>query len=229
MARRKQLKFLQNQHRNNVLEPGKEVYNELKGNWHEHIFKNHSDIVLELACGRGEYTTGLAAVHPNQNFVGADLKGDRIWYGSKVALEQQLENVRFLRCQIQFLNEFFAPGEVSEIWLTFPDPRPRRKDTKRRLTYPRFLKLYQQVLKPDGWFRLKTDNRGLFEYSLETLQKYGVTDLAYTFNLYESPLAAEHHGIVTRYERIFTAEGHDIHYLKCKLPPLPPQNEGEAV
>ncbi len=134
MSRRKLAKFEENRLRDNVIEPGKPLYETIKGNWNESYFKNNHPITLELACGRGEYSIGLARKFPEGNFIGVDLKGDRIWKGSGIAIEEGLENVAFLRTQIQWLEKYFAPEEASEIWITFPDPRPKDRDEKHRLT-----------------------------------------------------------------------------------------------
>ncbi len=217
MSRKKLIKFSQNWDRDNILEPGKPLYDEIKGRWNSHFFNNSNDICIELACGRGEYTTGLATVFPQKNFIGVDVKGDRLWYGSNVAINNNLQNVCFLRTQIQMLSVFFAEAEIAELWITFPDPRPRKRDAKRRLTHPRYLELYRSVLKPGGWVKFKTDNRQLFEYTLEVLQQVQVNDLQHTFDLYQSPLLAEHYQIQTRYERIFSGQGHKIHYLKFRF------------
>jgi len=142
--------------RGNVLQPGKELYFEVKGKWNDIYFKNDHPITIELACGRGEYTIGLANRFPNRNYIGVDIKGDRLWKGSTLAVEQNLDNVAFLRTQILLIENFFEPGEVDEVWLTFPDPRPRKIDVRRRLTNSRFLKMYKNLLKPDGYFCLNT-------------------------------------------------------------------------
>ncbi|MEQ8425633.1 MAG: tRNA (guanosine(46)-N7)-methyltransferase TrmB, partial [Cyclobacteriaceae bacterium] len=157
--------------RDNVLEPGKELYFSIKGNWNEAYFKNRNPITLELACGRGEYTVGMAERFPDRNFVGVDIKGDRIWKGSTWATEKKLENAAFLRTQIHLLENFFEDEEVDEIWLTFPDPRPKKRDIKRRLCNNGFLNLYKKILKPSGIFRLKTDNTDLFNFTLEELSQ----------------------------------------------------------
>ncbi len=216
MTRRKRFKFAENQTAQNVLEPGKVRFDNIKGNWNE-FFGNHHPIVLELACGRGEYTTGLAQIYPEKNFVGIDIKGDRIWKGSTFAQQNNLQNVAFLRTLIHALENFFEENEVAEIWVIHPDPRPRDKDEKRRLTFPRFLEIYRKILQPEGIFRLKTDNTGLYQYSLEIFKTQKIKDLEHTDNLYQSPLYAEHHGIVTRFEQQFHQKGHDIKYLKCKF------------
>jgi tRNA (guanine-N7-)-methyltransferase len=211
-------RFKDNEEAFNVIQPGKDLFETIKGQWHDSFFQNNNDIVLELACGRGEYTTGLGAIYPDKNFIGIDIKGARIWKGAKWARDNGHTHIAFLRTQIDHLDRFFDKDEVSEIWLTFPDPRPKKSDMHRRLTYPRYLGLYRSVLKPGGWFRFKTDNAGLFEYSLEEIQKLNwVTELEFTRDLYTSPLLEEHHGIKTRYELEFTAQGARVHYLKCRF------------
>ena len=201
--------------RDNVLEAGKELYFEIKGKWNERYFKNKNPITLELACGRGEYTVGMGSLFPQRNFVGVDMKGDRIWKGSGWALEKNLSNVGFLRGQILTLENFFSPGEVEEIWLTFPDPRPKKRDEKRRLTDARFLNIYKRVLRPAGLFRLKTDNTALFDFTLEKLsERKDIEQLCYTYDVYNSPYQNEMLGIKTRYEEMFAGQGEKIKYLR---------------
>jgi tRNA (guanine-N7-)-methyltransferase len=202
--------------RENVIQPGKDIYTRIKGNWNELYFNNSNPIALELACGRGEYTIGLAQLFPDCNFVGVDIKGDRLWKGSTRAWEEKLNNVGFLRTHILMIENFFDPGEVDEIWLTFPDPRPRKKDIKRRLTSERYLEIYKTLLRPQGTIRLKTDNTGLFEYSLTELQnRKDVTDLDFTRDLYASELRPECFDIKTRYEEMFAGER--IKYLRFRF------------
>jgi len=218
MSRAKLKRFAEVAKRYNVLEPGKEMYEKIKGQWNSYQFKNENPITIELACGRGEYSVGLARMFPEQNFIGIDIKGDRIWKGSSMAIEEQLENVAFLRTKIQLLEKFFATGEVSEIWITFPDPRPKDRDEKRRLTNNRFLDIYKNVIKKDGWVRLKTDNTELFEYSLEVIKgRKDIRNLEYTFDVYNSALEPDCHGIKTRYEKKHAALGADIKYLKFQF------------
>ena len=201
--------------RDNVLEAGKELYFAIKGKWNEIYFKNRNPITIELACGRGEYTVGMGSLFPYRNFVGVDMKGDRIWKGSGWALERNLTNVCFLRAQILTLENFFAPGEVDEIWLTFPDPRPKKRDVKRRLTDTRFLEIYQRVLRPGGIVRLKTDNTALFDFTLEILnQRADIEQLHYTYDVYGSDYKSEVLGIITRYEEMFASQGEKIKYLR---------------
>lgn len=204
--------------RENVLQPGKEMYFQVKGNWNENYFKNDNPITIELACGRGEYTIGLASRFANRNYIGVDIKGDRLWKGSTLAVEQSLTNVGFLRTQILLIENFFESGEVDEIWLTFPDPRPRKIDVRRRLTNSRFLIMYKNMLKPEGYFRFKTDNTGLFEYTLEEIQsRSDIVDLKFTDNLYESDLRHECYDIQTKYEEMFANKGEKIKYLRCRF------------
>lgn len=199
----------------NVLEPGKENYFTIKGNWHKEYFKNDNPITLEVACGRGEYTVGLAAMFPNRNFIGVDIKGDRIWKGSTWAVESDLTNVAFLRTQIDLLENFFGDGEVDEIWLTFPDPRPKKRDAKRRLSNSGFLSLYRKILKPGGVFHLKTDNTDLFNFTLNEISaRKDVVNLKSTYDVYQSDLREEVFDIKTRYEEMFTKKGETIKYLR---------------
>lgn len=217
MSRRRKLeKFLDNQASWNVIEPGKNLYHEIKGNW-KMLFNNERNVVLELACGQGEYTIGLAEKFPNQNFIGTDIKGDRIWKGSQYALAKQLKNVAFLRVNIYFLPDFFSENEVDEIWLIFPDPWLKDRDEKHRLSNATYLRKYQQILKKDGWFKFKTDNTFLFEYTLQTLTEFLVRDHIFTFDLYDSPLIEDHFGIQTRYEKIWIEKGHKIKYMKFRF------------
>ncbi len=204
--------------RENVLQPGKELYFLVKGKWNDIYFKNNNPITLELACGRGEYTIGLANKFPDRNYIGIDIKGDRLWKGSTLAVEQKLNNVAFLRTQILLIENFFEVGEADEIWLTFPDPRPRKIDVRRRLTNSRFLIMYKKLLKPEGYFRFKTDNSALFEYTLEEIQsRPDIQDLQFTSNLYDSYLRAECFDIKTKYEEMFASKGEKIKYLRCRF------------
>ena len=216
--RSKLKKFAANEEARNVIQPGKELFETISGQWREVMFQNDNDIVLELACGRGEYTVGLAEVDPQRNFIGVDIKGDRIHKGSQHAIENGLDNVAFLRTHILHLEKFFGDNEVNQIWIVFPDPRPKDKDERRRLTHPRFIDMYRRILAPGGEIRLKTDNTGFYEYTREVIN--AVEDLELieeTNDLYESPLLAEHHGITTKYEGIWTAKGERIKYVKFRF------------
>ncbi|MGC3946940.1 MAG: tRNA (guanosine(46)-N7)-methyltransferase TrmB [Chryseolinea sp.] len=213
--KRKLERFKIIEERDNVIERTKEVYEKIKGNWNADHFKNDRPITLELACGRGEYSVNLAKTFPDRNFIGVDIKGERIWKGSTLAVEQNLTNVAFLRTPILLIENFFTPGEVDEIWITFPDPRPRKRDIKRRLTSPRYLDSYKRLVKPGSYIRLKTDNTALFEYTLESVQERNdIHDLRWTNDLYEDALRPECFDIKTRYEEQFTALGEKIKYLR---------------
>lgn len=216
--RQKQKRFEENFARRNVLEPGNDWYEKIKGRWRSTMFGNDNPLVVELGCGKGEYTVGLSRVFPDRNFIGIDIKGDRIWVGSKIAEDEKLDNVAFLRTHLLYFEKFFEEGEVSEMWLTFPDPRPRDRDEKRRLTFPRYLNLYKFALEKEGWFKFKTDNTELFDFTLEVLeQRYPVRNLRYTHDLYHSELAEEHYGIQTKYEKIFSDKGEKIKYMKFQF------------
>ena len=201
-----------------MIEPGKELFAKIKGFWNELYFVNKNPITLELACGRGEYSVALAKLFPRRNYVGVDIKGDRIWKGSTLAVEHNLQNIGFLRTNILNIDFFFSVKEIDEIWITFPDPRPKKRDVKRRLTNNRFLDLYKLVLQQDGYVRLKTDNTALFEYTLQELQaRNDIDDLAFTSDLYDSSLRPECFDIKTRYEEMFASKGEKIKYLRFKF------------
>lgn len=214
--RRKKHRFEHNQQATNVIEKGKPLYTTIKGKWNSEFFKNDNPLVLELACGKGEYTVGLAENIPDKNFIGVDIKGDRIARGSKRAIDKDLNNAAFLRTGIQYLDEFFEPAEVEEIWLIHPDPQPSDKQEKKRLTNPHFLDIYKTYLKDGGQFRLKTDSPGLYEYSLEGLRQDPEFEvIAHTNDLYKSDLLADHFGIITHYEQLWVAKGYTVNYIKC--------------
>lgn len=219
MGRIKLKRFAENAQRADVVEPGKANYEQLNGHWHEEFFRNSNPITLEVGCGKGEYTVGLAARYPERNFLGLDIKGERIWRGSTRAAALGLTNVGFVRTRAHDLLQHFAPSELNEIWITFPDPRPRDRDIKRRLTAPRFLNLYQAILRPGGLVHLKTDNEGLFDYSLETVQaRAGATVLAHTKDLYATPRLLPHaEDIQTHFEGKYRAVGVPIKYLQFTL------------
>lgn len=217
MARQKSNRFKHNQEADNVIERGKPLYTTIKKNW-LNFFKNDNPLCLELACGKGEYTVGLANNNSNKNYIGIDIKGDRIARGSKRAEKLGLKNAAFLRTGITYLEEFFDENEISEIWLIHPDPQARDKDEKKRLTNPDFLELYKKILKPNGLFLLKTDSKFLFDYSLAVISEDDEFEiLDYTENLYNSNLYDEHFGIETHYEKLFREKGHSIYYIKCQL------------
>ena len=216
--RAKRSRFSDNESAGNIIQEGKPLFEHIRGKWQADYFNNSNPITLELACGYGEYTTGLARIYPQRNFIGMDIKGDRLWQGSIVANEENLVNVAFLRGLVHDLAKHFAINEADEIWLTFPDPRPKNKDARRRLTGKRFMALYKEVLKPTGWLKLKTDDTSLFDYTLLELEKRDdITDLEFTFDLATSEMLSEHHGIITRYEQQFSELGEKIKYLKFRF------------
>ena len=216
--KRKQERFRLIEEYPHVVEPSKPLYTSVKGKWRSDFFHNENPITVELACGRGEYTIGLSRIFPQINFLGVDIKGERIWKGSTIALEEGLKNAGFLRTHILVIENFFEAGEVNEIWLTFPDPRPRKRDIKRRLTSPRYLEIYKRLLGDKGFVRLKTDNTSLFNYTLEELQlRNDITDLKFTADVYSSDLQKECFDIKTRYEQEFTEKGEKIKYLRFRF------------
>lgn len=212
--RKKCQRLIDNTQRSNIIEPGKSYYQQLKGLWRSKYFHNSHDLVVELGCGQGAYTVGLAQQFPQKNFVGVDIKGARLWVGSSYALANGLHQVAFLRSKVEQLREHFAPQEISTLYLTFPDPRPQGRDTKRRLTSPRFLALYRQLLQPEGFVYLKTDSDDLFSYTLAVLRTQTIKKLIYTEDLYRSEWLSAHYGIQTAYEKRFLRQGATIKYLR---------------
>ncbi len=187
----------------------------LKGKWRSGFFKNDKPIVLELGCGRGEYSVGLAERFPEKNFIGADIKGNRIWFGAKYALENNLHNIGFLRTRIDYIEKCFAVEEIDEIWITFPDPQPQKPRERKRLTGPKFLERYYKFLKPTGIIHLKTDNEPFYDYSLAVAHDLGMKVIFNTNNLYHNCPADREEliNIKTYYESLFTAKGFNICYL----------------
>jgi tRNA (guanine-N7-)-methyltransferase len=212
--RKKLQRFADNAQRRNIIEPGKLGCAYLKGKWRTNYFNNQHDLVVELGCGKGAYTLGLAQQFPHKNFVGVDIKGARFWVGSSYALAHELHQVAFLRTKIEQLGQCFAPGEISELYIPFPDPRPRGRDEKRRLTSPRLLALYRKLLQPGGVVHLKTDDAALFAYTRAVLRTQPVSNLVYTEDLYQSEQLSEHCGIQTDYEKRFLTQGATIKYLR---------------
>src|SRR5882757_6851288 len=212
MAQKKLQRFADIKTFKNVLEYPKDM----QGNW-KTFFKNSHPIILELACGRGEYTVGLAKLFPQQNFIGIDVKGNRMYIGAKKCLEEKLANAAFLRTQIEMLPDYFSAGEVDEIWITFPDPQLRTSKAKKRLTHPRFLRLYQQVLKQPGFINLKTDSPALFNFTKRVIELYNLQLIEESANIYaEDP--KEELKIKTHYESLDIAQSKKIFYLKFSLP-----------
>ncbi len=189
----------------------------MAGNWHQH-FKNPHPIVLELACGKGEYALGLAQLHPHINTVGVDIKGNRLWVGAKKAIQNNISNVAFLRAQIEELTQYFAQHEVSGIWITFPDPQLRFSKAKKRLTHPRFLRVYEKILQSDGKIHLKTDSPHLYRFTKEVLRMYECTIITDTDDLYKQNDRSEDLKLKTHYEALDIAQSNRIHYLCFILP-----------
>lgn len=197
-----------------------------KGTWHS-FFKNENPIVLELACGKGEYTVGLSQMYPQKNFIGVDIKGNRLWAGAQFALKNKLENAAFLRTQIIRINQYFEKGEVDEIWITFPDPQLRFSKAKKRLTHPSFLKLYHQFLKPGGKIHLKTDSPDLFLFTKKVIELYDLPLITESDNVHGAVEVNEELKIMTHYESLDIAKSNTIFYLCFTLPEILPDREKE--
>ncbi|GAB3933436.1 tRNA (guanosine(46)-N7)-methyltransferase TrmB [Mucilaginibacter myungsuensis] len=185
-----------------------------QGKWASEFFENDKPVVLELACGKGEYTVNMARLFPDKNFIGIDYKGNRIWRGAKTAIDDGIDNVGFLRIQIENLTDYFAPGEIDEIWITFPDPQPQLSREKKRLTSPRFLNMYKVLLRQGGIMHLKTDNDGLHQYTHEMIAGLGLKLHVRTEDLYNSDHVNEVLSIKTYYEKKYLAFDKNINYLK---------------
>lgn len=191
---------------------------DLKGKWHSAHFKNDHPITLELACGGGEYTVGLARMFPDRNFIGVDVKGNRLWKGAKDALEEGLQNVAFLRTRIEVIEHFLAAGEVAEIWITFPDPFPRHSKLNRRLTSPFFLDKYRQLITSGGLIHLKHDDPNFYKFTLETIAEDPRCTLLETIDdIYAAGLPHRELEIQTLYERMHLADGRTIRYARFAI------------
>jgi len=191
------------------LDAGKEY----KGQWSSKFFGNDKPLILELACGKGEYTVNLAKQFPDYNFIGIDYKGNRIWRGAKTALEEGISNVGFLRIQIETILEHFAAQEIAEIWITFPDPQPQDSREKKRLTNPKFLERYKYILKDNGIMHLKTDSDGFYAYTMEQIEALKLPIRKQTTDLYHSDLVDDVLSIKTYYERKYLAVDKNINYV----------------
>jgi tRNA (guanine-N7-)-methyltransferase len=191
----------------------------LRGKWHKNYFKNENPIVLELGCGKGEYSVGLAKNNPAKNYIGVDIKGNRIWTGAKEALETNLKNVAFVRTRIDFIEHCFTENEISEIWITFPDPQPQKTRTRKRLTNMLFINRYKKFLKTGGLVHLKTDSTSFYEYTLGVIKENNFTLLVSTNDLYNNcPEGREELiNIKTHYEKLFTDKGEKIKYCCFKI------------
>jgi tRNA (guanine-N7-)-methyltransferase len=213
MGQKKLIRFEEIKTFSNVVEFPKDK----AGKWNE-FFQNDNPVVLELACGKGEYTLGLAKLYPEKNFIGVDLKGNRIWVGAKKAIHENLNNAAFLRTQIDQITEYFSQKEVQEIWITFPDPQLRLSKAKKRLTHPKFLRLYQQFLAPAGLIHLKTDSPDLYEFTRLVVKKYGCILLSDIDDVYKQNEISKELMIKTHYESLDIAGSNKVHYLCFSLP-----------
>ncbi|HLW32523.1 MAG TPA: tRNA (guanosine(46)-N7)-methyltransferase TrmB [Aequorivita sp.] len=224
-SKNKLKRFNENETFSNVIQPSREeVFSDslsLKGNWRKDFFKNSNPLVLELGCGKGEYSVNLAQMHPEKNFLGIDIKGARFWRGAKTALEENLENVGFLRTQIELVDHIFAENEVDEIWITFPDPQIKYKRTKHRLTNMDFLQKYRKILKPGGFVHLKTDSEFMHGYTLGLLHGLGeIVEYANhdVYGSHTTPLAVT--SIQTFYEKQYLEEDKKITYIRFRFAEL---------
>ena len=221
-SKNKLKRFSENETFANVFQPTREevVGNEfpLRGKWNSEFFKNDNPIVLELGCGKGEYSVGLAERFPNKNFIGIDIKGARFWRGAKTAVESGMNNVAFVRTQIELINHIFTENEVSEIWITFPDPQIKYKRTKHRMTNSEFLNNYKKILKPNGLMHLKTDSEFMHGYTLGLLHGEGHEVIYANHNIYKNEGApAEVTGIQTFYESQYLEVNKPITYIKFRI------------
>ena len=219
MGKNKHKRFVEMAEFKNVFQPLSKGFKvddfKLKGKWNKKYFKNDNSIVLELGCGKGEYTVALAKQNINKNFIGVDIKGARIWRGAKTALEIELKNVAFLRTKIEFLTNFFDENEISEIWIPFPDPQPKK--VKKRLISSLFLNLYQKTLKNNGLIHLKTDSFELHQYTLALLKKNKIQPIEVYSDVYSVNIETILTQVQTFYEKKFLEEGKKITYLSFRL------------
>ncbi|MDO5606899.1 MAG: tRNA (guanosine(46)-N7)-methyltransferase TrmB [Capnocytophaga sp.] len=221
-SKNKLKRFKENETFTNVLQPERNTLTanlfEYKGRWNELFFKNENPIVLELGCGKGEYSVALAKKNPQKNFIGIDIKGARFWRGAKTALEENIPNVAFLRTQIELITDCFAQGEVSEIWITFPDPQIKYKRTKHRLTNADFLAKYKHVLTENGFIHLKTDSEFMHGYTLGLLHGAGHEVLYANHHIYNSDGVPEDAtSIQTFYEQQYLSQNKPITYIRFKV------------
>jgi len=221
-SKNKLKRFKENETFHNVFQPTRsqlvdEVY-QYKGQWNDQVFKNNNPIVLELGCGKGEYTVALAKKYPNKNFIGIDIKGARFWRGAKTAVEENIPNAAFIRTQIELIEYVFAENEVDEIWITFPDPQIKYKRTKHRMTNSEFLKRYKKVLKPDGVMNLKTDSEFMHGYTLGLLHGEGHEVLYANNDIYRQEGSPEEvTSIQTFYEGQYLEQNKPITYIRFKI------------
>ena len=220
MGQKKLIRFAELETFPNVLQYPKDM----KGNWKD-FFHNDHEIILELACGKGEYALGLGQLYPGKNFIGIDLKGNRLWVGAKKALQLQLNNIAFVRTKIDQVVDYFSTNEVAEIWITFPDPQLRMSKAKKRLTHPKFLRLYQQFLVPGGPIHLKTDSPDLYHFTKLVIELFGCTTHTDLADAYQQGTISPELQIKTHYESLDIAGSNRIHYLCFSLPAELPGKE----
>jgi len=192
----------------------------LKGKWNSDFFKNDHPIIVELGCGKGEYTVGLAQMFPENNYIGIDRKSARMWRGAKISLTEHVDNVAFIRGQAQHIEHYFAPEEVSQIWITFPDPQLQSPRIRKRLTHPVLLEYYRHVLSENHLIHLKTDNDDFFEYTLNVIAEQHHQLLCHSHDLYNDPnenIGNEPRSIQTFYEKMWLKEGKTIKYLRFRI------------
>lgn len=224
MGQKKLIRFEELKTFSNVLQNPENM----QGKWHS-FFNNQNLIILELACGKGEYAVGLGRLYPDKDFIGIDIKGNRIWKGAKTALSEGLNNVAFLRTQIDKIEDYFAAGEVGEIWITFPDPQLRFSKMKKRLTHPKFLRLYQRILQPGGIIHLKTDSPDLYNFTKAVIDLYQLKTIADKGDLYLEENISEALKIKTHYENLDIAQSNKVHYLAFELDAALPKEKDEQL
>ena len=224
MGQKKLIRFEELKTFSNVLQYPENI----QGKWHS-FFKNQNPITLELACGKGEYAVGLGRLYTSKNFIGIDIKGNRIWKGAKTALTEGLNNVAFLRTQIDKIGDYFGKQEVNEIWITFPDPQLRFSKMKKRLTHPKFLRLYQQILQPGGIIHLKTDSPDLYNFTKAVIDLYQLKIITDKDNLYREENISEALKIKTHYENLDIAQSNKVHYLAFELNTALPKEKDEQL
>jgi tRNA (guanine-N7-)-methyltransferase len=215
MAQKKLIRFKEIKTFSNVLEYPENMQGTWKG-----FFQNSNPIILELACGKGEYTVGLADLYPGKNFIGVDIKGNRLWAGAKMALNKKISNAAFLRTQIDKIAQYFASDEVEEIWITFPDPFLRKSKARKRLTHPKFLRLYSQFLKPGGRIHLKTDSPDLYHFTKTVIELYHLKTISDIDDVYQNGAITEELKIKTYYESLDIAKSNKVFYLCFALPAI---------
>ncbi len=224
MGQKKLIRFQEIESFSNVLQYPKDM----QGRWKDH-FNNDHPITLELACGKGEYAVGMGRLYPEQNFIGIDVKGNRIWRGAKTAISEGLNNVAFVRSKIDKVADYFAKGEVAAIWITFPDPQLRFSKMKKRLTHPRFLREYRQFLLPGGLVHLKTDSPDLYNFTKAVINLFALDLLCDYEDVYKQPDLSEDLKIKTHYEGLDIAKSNCIHYLQFLLNTEMPKEKDEIL